>query len=287
MAGDERTQRRVVVGIDGSIGADEALHWAVGEATSRDGTLEIVSCWMYPAQFGSGPMTGLAKVFPEAARMLCAEAEARAVSFDVAVRTTTRALEAPPTAGLLEACQDAELLVVGSRGAGRFKSMVVGSVSQHCALHAGCSVLVAHPRALPPPSRRHTVVVGFDGSEGATDALEYAVDEAVRLEARLEVVGAARLPRAAPFSPRASATADHMRSVLHDASGIAAKLQPALRVTTVMAPEPAGAALVESSARADLLVVGSRGLGAVPGVLLGSVSRYCVSHAACTTLIVR
>lgn len=137
------------------------------------------------------------------------------------------------------------------------------------------------------------IVVGVDGSEGSAEALRWAVDEAKLRSATLEVVmtwqypalyGAASygvmLPPEDDFAGAAHAT---VKQLLADA-GVD---QDELDVIETVEAGPPAPVLIEASKGADLLVVGSRGRGAFAGMLLGSVSQHCVSHAECPVVVVR
>ena len=142
----------------------------------------------------------------------------------------------------------------------------------------------AHPR----------IVVGVDGSEGAQRALTWAVDEARRRGARVEVVHAWHYPYlpTPPFAPPPGPGVDDIevaaRAVLDkavdsvDAHGMVAPIERLL--TWEAAP---ASALVEASKGADLVVVGSRGRGGFAGLLLGSVGQEVAHHATCPVVIVR
>jgi len=136
--------RRVVVGVDGSEPSRLALRWAVGEARSRGATLDVVLVWRHPYSafvpaFDLPPIEDL-------------EGAARATVLDIMSAeklsetgdpiANAIAIEGPPASALVEAAIGADLLVVGARGLGAFRGMLLGSVSQHCVTHAPCSVLV-------------------------------------------------------------------------------------------------------------------------------------------------
>jgi nucleotide-binding universal stress UspA family protein len=138
------------------------------------------------------------------------------------------------------------------------------------------------------------VVVGFDGSPGSEAALRVALREAKARQARLLVVAAWHVPShyygsAATQAARA-ALADELRSAL------AARLEEAVatlreeaadvEIETRLLEGTAAGALTKEAASADLLVVGSRGLGGLRELLLGSVSHQCAQHAPCPVLIV-
>lgn len=141
---------------------------------------------------------------------------------------------------------------------------------------------------------KHLVVVGYDGSQGAEAALHVALEEARRRGATLRVVGAWHVPAplvgssAAPSS--AARLGEDIRVALTQAVDTAAA---ALRerggdveVEAVVVEGPAVTVLTGEAAAADLLVVGSRGLGGFRELLLGSVSHQCAQHAPCPVLIV-
>lgn len=132
------------------------------------------------------------------------------------------------------------------------------------------------------------VVVGVDGSEPSRQALAWAVQEARRRNATLQVVHAWSYPASAGYAPLPLASfADQASQVLSDAMGQVAELDPGVSAKGETRQEPAATALIELSEGADLLVVGSRGRGGFAGLLLGSVSQQCAAHAHCPVVVVR
>jgi nucleotide-binding universal stress UspA family protein len=79
---------------------------------------------------------------------------------------------------LIDASQNADLLLVGSRGRGGFAGMLLGSVSRHCAAHAHCPVVVVRGGHDSTVERRRRIVVGVDGSPSSRRAPEWAAAEA-------------------------------------------------------------------------------------------------------------
>ena len=145
------------------------------------------------------------------------------------------------------------------------------------------------PGELPPPEALRRIVVGFDGSAAAKRALDWAVSEARRNPAVIDVVAAWTFPMVLGYSfshtvVEVETTAQHQ---VDDALAHVAELAPDVVVRGETADDAPGAALVAASKTADLLVVGSRGLGGFESLLLGSVSSYCAKHATCTVVIVR
>ena len=132
------------------------------------------------------------------------------------------------------------------------------------------------------------IVVGIDGSEPSRRALRWAVNEALKWHADLTVLHAWRFG-SSPTDPlvpqdairRVGAAAQHL---LDDEVAFAREAGAEAAGSLVFAT--AVRALVDASAAADLLVVGSRGRGAVGAALLGSVSQACVRHAHCPVVVV-
>lgn len=137
----------VVVGVDGSGGAEAALRWAAEEAGRRQARLAVVRTWWTPIAV---PPEGVA-ISPRDAAAFVEQAEhalrevAERVLADVdpaPAEVELEPIEAPATGGLLRRAAGAGLLVVGSRGRGGFTGLLLGSVSQQCAEHAPCPVVV-------------------------------------------------------------------------------------------------------------------------------------------------
>lgn len=130
----------------------------------------------------------------------------------------------------------------------------------------------------------HRILVGVDGSEDSTRALEWAAKEAVRAGALLEIL-AAWEPGYEFITPKE--VGETLERIVNDATQRAKEIAPGIvTIGTTHEGSPA-AVLIAGSEGADLLVVGSRGLGGFRGLLLGSVGLKCASHAMCPTVIVR
>jgi len=129
------------------------------------------------------------------------------------------------------------------------------------------------------------IVVGVDGSTTSLEALDWAVDEARLRDAPLEVVHVRFLAeRAGKYFADAEAAE---RSVLDQASERVRSIAPDVEVVTVLADPPTAKFLIDDSRDAQLLVVGSRGLGGFQELTLGSVSQQCVHHAHCPVVVIR
>jgi nucleotide-binding universal stress UspA family protein len=138
----------IVVGVDGSPGAQAALEWAAAEARLRGAPLRIAHAWHLPAAtYGSGGFVppvgmswdddleaaaraGLDKVVDDASELLAG------------IEVERHLGEGPAAVVLTDAARGADMLVVGSRGLGGFKELLLGSVGHQCAQHAACPVVI-------------------------------------------------------------------------------------------------------------------------------------------------
>jgi nucleotide-binding universal stress UspA family protein len=135
------TKPRIVVGIDGSEHSGRALQWAIDEARVRGATVQAVHAWSYPLAMGLGANSSeLLMRGAESAAESVLDHALDSLPDDVVVeRILALGLAAE---SLLEAAKGAELLVLGSRGRGGFVGLLLGSVSQQCANHASCPVVI-------------------------------------------------------------------------------------------------------------------------------------------------
>jgi len=135
-----------------------------------------------------------------------------------------------------------------------------------------------------------TIVVGVDGSDASVAAARWACGQATLTGSRVEVVSAwrwpaswgAAIPIPSGFDPAADA-----RSMVDGITGPLADEFPAATIHTRIVEGHPAEVLVEASRHADLLVVSSRGHGEFSGMLIGSVSLYCATHASCPVLVYR
>ena len=136
--------KKIVVGVDGSPGSRRALEWAVREAARRDAELVVLHAWHFPsaAYVPYVPASSITVgVMEEAGEKLLAEMEA-AMEIPPTLRIRHLVVEGSAAPKLVHEAADADLLVVGSRGRGGFSGLLLGSVSQQCAHHAPCPVVI-------------------------------------------------------------------------------------------------------------------------------------------------
>jgi nucleotide-binding universal stress UspA family protein len=142
---------RIVVGVDGSASSKAALRLAMRQAELTGSSVEAVIAWEYPPAiggFGFGPLPSMMLNFDEIAAKTLADSIAEVVDPESRVLLSTAVVEGQPAGVLLKAADGADLLVVGSRGHGGFASALLGSVSQHCAQHAPCPLLIVRDRVV-------------------------------------------------------------------------------------------------------------------------------------------
>ena len=140
----------IVVGVDGSDGALAALHFAIKEARVRSADVSAVNAWHVPPMaYGAGwvPTTVDFEGYRKVARSALDKSLEEVGAAGSGVAVSTHVSEGQPADVLLEAAREAEMLVVGSRGLGGFRGLLLGSVSQQCAQHASCPVVVVPAKA--------------------------------------------------------------------------------------------------------------------------------------------
>jgi nucleotide-binding universal stress UspA family protein len=142
--------RTIVVGVDGSEAANAALEAAATEAKVHGAELRVVVVWQAPiADYAVGgglvPFDDtILGALRDAATRIADDAVSRVRESAPGVECTAEVLEGEAAERLLERAAGADLVVVGRRGIGGFKRLVLGSVSDHLVRHAACPVLVVH-----------------------------------------------------------------------------------------------------------------------------------------------
>lgn len=273
------TRHPILVAYDGSPDAELALRWAGEEARATGAGLHVVvvddvvtSPWgLAVAHHGEEVLAGagaaLADVVPDA----------------VLETRVGHVMEE-----LLRASASASMVVVGSRGHGRTEDLLVGSVSQHLARHASCPVAVVRPTHTVDPKR---IVVGIDGSENSSKALEYACRRAERTGETVTAIHAwhEHAPSTDVWSsePRVVGSLPHREVLLAESVAGVRVEHPDVVLEQEAVPVAPVRCLSDASRSASLLVVGSHGLGFFGGLLLGSVSQGVLHRAECPVVVVR
>lgn len=283
------TIQSVTVGVDGSAGANRALAWAADDAARHGVPLRIVHVlapWPYDIS-GFSEEDGR-DAFALGAGRLLSEAEKAAREHRPGLEVSTAVLDGPPAKVLREQAGPDTTLVLGSRGLGGFAGALLGSVSTHVATHAHGPVVVVRPEE--GAAGRNQIVVGVDDSPECVPALGYAFEQARLREVPLRAIHAWQLPVHA-YTPEVVFDMDEVvrarRQVVTEKIADWRERYPAVEVREESPCAHPANALIEASASAGLVVVGSRGRGAVGSLVLGSVSRALLHHARCPVAVVR
>src|SRR6188508_446229 len=283
----------VVAGVDGSDHGREALRFALSEAALRGARVTAVRAWSIPplTTTGVGIMPAYQVVRDGLAEGTAAELaqSVEEASSAASVEVEVEVVQGDAAGALVERSAGAALVVVGSRGRGSVAGPLLGSVSQGVLHHAECPVAVVHKAERALGSR---VVVGVDGSPGASGAIQWAFAEAKLRSVPVHAVSAYEEPwtlAAAGFSS-AEIAFEYRNALAGDAGRVVEEVRAAapegVEVTGEVVLASAGRALVDIAGD-DLLVVGSRGRGGFKSLLLGSVSLHCAANARGVAVVVR
>ncbi|MEO7398513.1 MAG: universal stress protein [Ilumatobacteraceae bacterium] len=140
---------KIVVGVDGSQPSSSALKWAIAEAKLRCADLDIVVSWDYPVMTTSEPIfipTPDRSVFESGAERTAEQMIADSGLAESGVVYHVITPEGRPGETLVDRAAGADLLVVGSHGSGIIKELFLGSVSNYCAHHSPCPVVLVRTR---------------------------------------------------------------------------------------------------------------------------------------------
>ena len=138
---------RIVVGVEGSKGSKNALRWALEEARHRNAVVDVVTAYL-PTYVPAAPDFGYVPLDPidlveEVRKMQDAVIDEVASSSKIQIERKLLKGRAADT--LIMASEGAAMLIVGSRGRGGFRGLLLGSVSQQIAQHASCPVVIVRP----------------------------------------------------------------------------------------------------------------------------------------------
>lgn len=286
----------IVVGFDSSPESQAAIDWGAAEAVRRQEPLKVVYATGWREH--RTVLLGSREEAEKAARKVAENGAARAREQEPGLSVEAILELEGPAAALQKHSDTASLVVVGHRGYGRLSGALLGSVAFAISAHARSPVVVVRGNSTNPPGPQHPVVVGVDGSQDSTVALDQAVDIATRLGAGLRIVMAFESPTANPWNAEyfvnvnwlEEAIAEERKSateVVDQAAERVRDKQPHLDVEPIVMEGRPDEVLGEASTGAGLLVVGARGRGDLASLLLGSVSRGSLYRANCPVRIVR
>ncbi|MFF5234886.1 universal stress protein [Dactylosporangium sp. NPDC000521] len=275
--------QRIVVGYDGSAEARAAVDWALAEAERSGSALHVVHAFQvaWPGAEYNEPVQEMADEAQEHGDALITEIVEQLHGLGTGVQVTGAAVHAAPAPTLIDLGDaGARLLVVGNRGGGGLGHLLIGSVSQQVATHARAPVVVVRGQV----AAGGPVVVGVDGSP-SSDAALGAAFEAARLRGTGVLAVRAYVPPVFTALPYSTIETTERQLLEAAVAGWRAEY-PAVALETRLVNGRTAHALLDASATAQLVAVGSRGHGGFAGLLLGSVGQHLMHHAACPVLIV-
>ncbi len=279
--------QKIVVGIDGSESAANALQWACALATSSDASVSAVMSWNYPAALlmpvvGTPVLPG--DVVAETTRAALAEVVEATPTGDVEVDEWV--MMGSPRAVLTEASEDHDLLVLGRTGHSRLAQIFLGSTVSYCVRHAECPVVVVHNSVAP----EHQITVAVDGSPSSIAALVWALglgDEhevlAVYSHDEWELD---HLPLDGSVRADLERKADEMLAQAVQSAVDQTGVDESRLTRQVRQGDPR-TTLVDQANPAAMLVLGAQGYSGIARWALGSLADYAVQHAPGTVAIWR
>jgi nucleotide-binding universal stress UspA family protein len=290
---------RILLATDGSDGARAATEYLAAFPLPADAEIRVLSAVLVPAW---PPAVDLPRVremneaLRDAAREVTTEARDRLAGRWLAV--ATQVVDGEPRTVIREAAEalPADLVVVGARGLGAVRRLLLGSVSSHIAGHVSCPVLVVKGR----PSAPGKVVVAVDGSRDSFAAVHFLAGLPLDPATEIRLVAVAEPPRLPAGAPEVLGTpflgwlerlererVDGLERMLQRVeSEFRGRPRPVERSVTVGRPADEIISAAEAPG-VDLVVVGARGLGPLQRLLLGSVSERVLHHVDCPVLVVR
>jgi nucleotide-binding universal stress UspA family protein len=287
---------QVVVGVDDSAEAREAAGWAADEASRRGVGLLLVSAYTVPHR----GLLAYDVVSDDFAAALLAEQQR--LHREIAAGLVDRHPDLPVTSAvetghpvdvLLGRSAGAALLVVSTRERGRFRRVIGGSVALALAGHASVPVAVIRPGTAT--ERSGPVVVGVDGSANSRPAVAVAYEAAAARGVELVALHAWHDDLTFDVDENGLIGADIgdegvrqlERALLSEELAGWSERYPDVVVRAAARKGDAITELIELSADASLVVVGSRGRGGFKGAVLGSTSQALITHADAPVIVVR
>ena len=278
----------IIIGYDASTEAKAAAAWALDEASRIGAQVEFFYAYEWPTWAPATATVAPPEVWPggeidRAIKGMLDQAITSARLSHPQVHTEISIVNGGAARNLLERSADASLVVLGSRGHSAVPGLL-GSVSVAVSASARCPVVVV--RGNPAPTT--PVVVGVDDSDSSRSALAFAVGEASARGVPLRAIRAwppvGGLWEETPMITHT--VTEQERQPFDDLLQGWREKSPGLEISAEAVVEHPAAALVLASTTAQLLVVGTRGHGAVGGFLLGSVSQHLLRYSACSVAVI-
>jgi nucleotide-binding universal stress UspA family protein len=289
-------ENTVVVGVDGSDASTGAVAYAANTAAKRRIPLHVVTTYSMPAALFAEGMVPPQPVYDELEKEcmpIIEKAVETARKIAPGLQVSHAVVEGNPSQVLIDYSREAKVIVLGSRGLGGIKGMVLGSVSAAVASHAYCPVVVTREDT-DDLEQSGPVVVGIDGSEISAKATEWAFAEASARGTTLVAVHTWMDPQVQAAAAGIALTEEdwkqleeqQLQTLSERLAGFSSRY-PDVTVERVVTRDRAVRALVEQADGAQLVVVGSHGRGGFTGMVLGSTSRALLQASPCPVMVVR
>ena len=282
----------IIVGVDESALAGQAVRWAAEQAVLEGRPVRLVRAVM-PVPMGRSDHAAVVQPGTFASLRLHSEALLRQAHEQVhrvapGVEVDEQLEVATARDLLLDVAEDAHLIVLGSRGRGPVLTHLFGSVGVGVVRRARCPVVVHRPGH--PGRVRDGVVVAVDATEDAVPVLEFAFRQASMRRLPLRVVHYVMDPRSAlvgvPMVGDLSQQLQQSELVMSEAMAGLGERYPDVRTTVSTTPGLAAHDIVTAATRADLVVVGTHQRPAADRLLVNSVSTAVLEHASCPVAVV-
>jgi nucleotide-binding universal stress UspA family protein len=281
---------RIVVGIDGRDGGDDAVALARSLA-GPDTEITLINAYAYESAPSRASLGGYERLMRDESDELLARAASGALEATEPHLHVRRVADVSPSRAIqhIAAEEHADLIVVGCCHHGAVGRVVLGDVSRGVMHGARCPVAVAPHGSRKDPHGLTTIGVAYNDTPESRAALEFAVSAAHETGAALKLTTAVMIPPSfgAPyaFSFDVEGLLEALRASAADALAQAvSKLD--VPVTTSVIDGQTSQVLEQFSGEVDLLVAGSRGWGARRQVVLGSATSHLTHHAACPVIVV-
>ncbi|MER6628919.1 universal stress protein [Streptomyces sp. NPDC000987] len=293
----------VIAGVDGSAESLAAAEWAAREAVRRGRPLRLLHARNWRPRPDGGDPAGAAQ--RHLARRVLREAEDRIRPACPGLRVEEEQTEGPATAALLKAAQEADLLVLGSRGLSGFTGFLVGSVALGVVARSETPVVLvragedAADEHLPDddggPSTRtgyRDVLLGVDLGDACDEVIEFAFEAARSRAARLRVVHAWQQPSPIGLGPAETGLLGGVQQAAEWLGFLTAVLQvwrekyPDVEVVETVTEGRAQSVLVRAASGASLLVVGRHAAERPTGPRTGPVAHAAIHHVGCPVAVV-
>ncbi|OBH92323.1 universal stress protein [Mycobacterium sp. E2733] len=290
---DKAKKYGVLVCVDGSAASDAAVAWGTREAIMRD--LPITLMYVVPPIVVGWPVGQLYAEMPDwqqdsaqhvidQARKTLSASLGASESPEIHTETVYSAI----VPGLIEASKEAVVLVAGNQGLGAVGRLLLGSVTTGLVHYAHCPVAVIHTGERAAPDSDAPVVLGIDGSPASEEATALAFDEASRRGVGLVAVHVWSDVGVFPILGMDWHDREQeAREILAERLAGWQERYPDVPVERKLFCDKPSEWLLKESENAQLVVVGSRGRGGFPGMLLGSVSSAVAQSARVPVLVVR